>query len=172
MHAPRLMQNCVASPRRPRPRPAWPRDGCACTAKRTEAADNRTAWAGHSPLRSPDAACWAAQAREACTRTASRTGVRAGAARIAPPCAGRGPACPPPCQLFSDFVCVPVPTPILGEKVRKLEADGDPKILQNPQNSSKVLPKVPSGKVLYADPEKQQTFMILGYPTTEIFIIA
>ncbi len=55
---------------------------------------------------------------------------------------------------FSHFFCVPVLILIFDEKVRKLEANGHPKIFQHLQKSSKVLPKVPSGKEFYADPKK------------------
>ena len=44
--------------------------------------------------------------------------------------------------------------PFLAENDAKWAPQGDPQILKNPQKSSKVLPKVPPGMLLYADPEK------------------
>ena len=43
---------------------------------------------------------------------------------------------------------------IFKENDAKQDPQGDPKILKNPQKSSKVLPKLPSDKELYADLKK------------------
>ena len=45
--------------------------------------------------------------------------------------------------------------PFLAENDAKWAPQGDPKILKNPQKSLKVLPKVPPGMLLYADPQKK-----------------
>ncbi len=54
----------------------------------------------------------------------------------------------------SYFFSFPFLTLIIAEKVRKWEATGDPKILTNPPESSKILSTVPFGQVLYAGSEK------------------
>ena len=62
--------------------------------------------------------------------------------------------------------CMDILESIFWGKGCQMGSQGKPKILENLQKSSKILPKVPSGEVLYADPKKSsnnfQKLMILG----------